>query len=107
MLTLPSADKALAGFNRTFMELKCVFSNNFQVFKILFQSYLYGIEIERVLSSQNGGDSFNRTFMELKYRMAHSLASGCGFQSYLYGIEMNFSQHQKTKPLVSIVPLWN
>ena len=84
-------DKAVAEykeylrFNRTFMELKfkiSLVSNG--VF--MFQSYLYGIEIN------------SRRFPEMPLAR---------FQSYLYGIEILEMRAFGNLIRVSIVPLWN
>ena len=101
------AARALASFNRTFMELK--------------SGFLYHVSVTR--------PSFNRTFMELKlyyiiiyyynvkvsivplwnwnYVAAMGLTGALAFQSYLYGIEMTSWLLVCLSYLVSIVPLWN
>ena len=76
-------------FNRTFMELKCS-GETLRVSPLRFQSYLYGIEIEREENVQVLGRRFNRTFMELKFQLKQeALKHLTKFQSYLYGIEIN------------------
>ena len=95
---------------------------------VLFQSYLYGIEITITGSPGQITQSFNRTFMELKlmdlYQACQAelfqsylygieidqrllLCQALMFQSYLYGIEIANSQSIFRKVPVSIVPLWN
>ena len=76
---------------------------------LLFQSYLYGIEIPVTLSRFNiYNTSFNRTFMELKSGKPVGERRSCfTFQSYLYGIEILGCYYQDFATLVSIVPLWN
>ena len=97
---------------------------------MLFQSYLYGIEIkillddstfvvsfnrtfmelkcERLLLISASAVSFNRTFMELKFVQLNARKrTGKGFQSYLYGIEMRGQHRPAIRQQVSIVPLWN
>ena len=78
------------GFNRTFMELKLVLAFWRLVCALMFQSYLYGIEICANPNADIYVDArFNRTFMELKSNKIkfYSLCIIL-FQSYLYGIEI-------------------
>ena len=84
----------------------------------MFQSYLYGIEIQEQQTAGTGSErfnrtfmelkspdsieapgtaqSFNRTFMELKYCFECSKTHTQAFQSYLYGIEMKSSSTKWT-----------
>ena len=56
-----------------------------------FQSYLYGIEIQHEERNVTWRKSFNRTFMELKWAGGGlPLRVARKFQSYLYGIEILF-----------------
>ena len=78
--------KTMKCFNRTFMELK-FFTNVLELSYDLFQSYLYGIEIDIFYVDDETGHRF---------------------QSYLYGIEMQRRKRRADLGLwVSIVPLWN
>ena len=76
---------------------------------LVFQSYLYGIEmLEKKELSTNGDQCFNRTFMELKFKDKQGIKrSTRRFQSYLYGIEIDIMSIRDHTHLVSIVPLWN
>ena len=55
----------------------------------MFQSYLYGIEINYSWVLTGEASCFNRTFMELKFVLAFCrFVWTLMFQSYLYGIEI-------------------
>ena len=73
------------GFNRTFMELKCV----------------------PLPCPRTNFLCFNRTFMELKFWEYTGAIHFLVFQSYLYGIEIKNTISYKRIKFVSIVPLWN
>ena len=83
----------------------------------MFQSYLYGIEMNELLSLSNTLHEcfnrtfmelksqsfraplfrpacFNRTFMELKSSQPQPFSPPVSFQSYLYGIEIHSEQLQ-------------
>ena len=47
------------------MELKFIFAIDVKIF-CLFQSYLYGIEMQEAFRKVEQISGFNRTFMELK-----------------------------------------
>ena len=73
----------------------------------MFQSYLYGIEIDIKKSINKQLISFNRTFMELKFANLKISSIVISFQSYLYGIEISIEESMQATMKVSIVPLWN
>ena len=89
------------------MELKFLFVTTVTDI-ILFQSYLYGIEINKTEGMKLQPFGFNRTFMELKFRRTVQGWLRVLFQSYLYGIEIAVVRlHRREHISVSIVPLWN
>ena len=118
-------------FNRTFMELKFLQLPSYPCCRcvsivplwnwnglagcvirllLLFQSYLYGIEMIAVYILQAAEVvRFNRTFMELKLLVYHgrSRRTRCFNRTFM---ELKFPLHpacHQTSCFVSIVPLWN
>ena len=98
---------AAGGLNRTFMELKCgciLVGQN----KVVSQSYLYGIEIWKILTNL----FICRRSQSYLYGIEmHAVGSvtpqQIAPQSYLYGIEIPPMPLQGLAITVSIVPLWN
>ena len=117
-------------FNRTFMELKWK-TALYIIMYAMFQSYLYGIEIQfcflrrlKLLAFQSYLYGIEieafclvpSCFVEVSIvplwnwnssAPAGSSSATISFQSYLYGIEIIKSHLFLDKMHVSIVPLWN
>ena len=93
--------------NRTFMELKCIYEPFASPFR-MSQSYLYGIEINSVVTCWVANfvsivPLWNWNIFGQLHKTCHRWS-----QSYLYGIEIGIVLNALAEGgRVSIVPLWN
>ena len=90
------------------MELKYDLVVGIDCRRLVFQSYLYGIEMREGYRGGQEGDKFQSYLygIEIEHHRLVQVWSP-EFQSYLYGIEILSESPLNEVVHVSIVPLWN